>query len=407
MITKNAICDIVEKRKNEAIEYLTKALEIPSPTGYEKEIGVQMAKWIDEIGLESEIREYSEGRPNIIAEWKGHKQGKRFLLNGHLDVFPATVDSNGETKAWKAQVENGYIFGRGAVDMKGGNIAGLMAVKWLKEMGFIPNGTIILSYVSDEEAGGKFGTLQLLKEGFLKADIGISMEQTNNNIVVAAGGIHTCKIVIHGDGGMAFHVMNETGNEGRYGGENAIQKSVKALNALFRLSDKILKEKAPDECGISHMSITNIHAGEATNTHPRIAEIIIDRRYLPGETPESVKKEIIEALEEVKKDDEFFEYEYHADYEPPAPVFSIDEDSEIIRALDKVIGELRGTEAKHIKQMGCGEACYIKDETGCEIPLCGPGRHEDGMAAEDERLSIEEFLLSIKIYMMTIVEIMG
>lgn len=388
MITRDEINNVVNARKDEAINYLMKALTIPSPTGHEKEMGDQMTEWIKEMGLKPEVLEYAKGRPNVIAEWEGNKGGKRFLLNGHLDVFPPTLTSDGKTNAWDAKIEDGYIFGRGAVDMKGGNIAGLMAVKWLKEMGFVPNGTIILSYVSDEEAGGAFGTLQLLKEGYLKADTGISMEQTNNNIVVAAGGIYTCKIIIHGDGGIAFHVMNESGDEGKYGGENAICKSIKALEALFNLSDRILKEKKPGECGISHMSITNIHAGEATNTHPRTAEIVIDRRYLPGETPESVKGEIIDALEAVKKEDPFFSYDYISDYEPPALVFSLDENSEIIKALDKAICEFRGTEAKHIKQMGCGEACYIKDATGCEMPLCGPGIHvlEDVPADELEQI---------------------
>lgn len=163
MITRDEINNVVNARKDEAINYLMKALTIPSPTGHEKEMGDQMTEWIKEMGLKPEVLEYAKGRPNVIAEWEGNKGGKRFLLNGHLDVFPPTLTSDGKTNAWDAKIEDGYIFGRGAVDMKGGNIAGLMAVKWLKEMGFVPNGTIILSYVSDEEAGGAFGTLQLLQ----------------------------------------------------------------------------------------------------------------------------------------------------------------------------------------------------------------------------------------------------
>ena len=88
------------------------------------------------------------------------------------------------------------------------------------------------------------------------------------------------------------------------------------------------------EYGQSHMAVTKIHAGIAVNNYARRAEICIDRRYMPNETPESVDAEIIAALEEVKKADPTFEYEFHNRYEPDTPVFVNDENSEIVKAID-------------------------------------------------------------------------
>lgn len=51
-----------------------------------------------------------------------------------------------------------------------------MAVKFLKEMGFDPKGSVVLNYVSDEESGGEHGILSLLKDNLIKADFGISMD---------------------------------------------------------------------------------------------------------------------------------------------------------------------------------------------------------------------------------------
>jgi len=115
-----------------------------------------------EKGLEYKIYAPQNDMPNFVAQIKGKEKGKRLVLNGHMDTYPA-----GDQKLWKknpfsGDLENGKIFGRGASDMKGGNTALLMAFFYLSENRKRMKGEVVLTLVSDEETGGKWGTSWLL-----------------------------------------------------------------------------------------------------------------------------------------------------------------------------------------------------------------------------------------------------
>ena len=99
---------------------------------------------------------------NLIARLACGRPGRRLLFNGHLDTFPA-----GDASAWKgspfsARVENGRIYGRGACDMKAGLAAAMMAAKVLAEECAALAGELVLTFVSDEETGGTWGTQYVL-----------------------------------------------------------------------------------------------------------------------------------------------------------------------------------------------------------------------------------------------------
>lgn len=85
--------DIIKKAdecKDEALQYLIEAIQSPSPTGSELPMAKTVHKWLDKIGIQVDTYEYMKDRPNFIATWKGTQEGKTFLFNGHMDVFPAT-----------------------------------------------------------------------------------------------------------------------------------------------------------------------------------------------------------------------------------------------------------------------------------------------------------------------------
>ena len=150
---------------------------------------------------------------------------------------------------------------------------------------------------------------------------------------------------------------------------------------------------------------TKIHAGIAVNNYARRAEICIDRRYMPNETPESVDAEIIAALEEVKKADPTFEYEFHNRYEPDTPVFVNDENSEIVKAIDASCEAVCGRTPKHFTKVGGCDVAYIKKAIGGDYPWFGPGTDE--IACADEKVSIENYLNCIMVYMATLVKMLG
>lgn len=403
---------IVNEHRDEALQCLIEALQSPSPTGNEAPMGDTMLKWIEKIGIPVNVYEYMEGRPNIIAEWKGENPGKRFLFNGHLDVFPPSETKDTSYNPWSGEIRDGYVYGRGATDMKSGDCAALMAIKLLKEMGFEPTGSIVLNFVSDEENGGTYGVLSLLKDHLLDVDLGISMEPTNMDIIVGNGGVYPCQIIVYGDGGHSAAPISKDDKENKYGGEDAIKKGIKAINALYDLQKEVIDKKPASEFGASHLAVTNIHAGKVVNNYARRAEILIDRRYLPGETPETIDAEIINAMEKIKNEDPFFEYEYHPYYEPSTPAIETSEDSEIVRNLDEACMELFGEKPDHIRCNGGADVAYISEATGADLPWYGPGlwgtdAPKDAIATTAERVSIDNYLNCIQVYMLTLIKTMS
>lgn len=206
MITVEDIVKKVDKCQEEAIQCLVEAIQSPSPTGSELPMAKTMGKWLDKLGIQVDTYEYEKDRPNYIATWKGSREGKTFLFNGHMDVFPATETEDPGYNAWSGEVKDGFVYGRGTSDMKGGDCAALMAVKLLKEMGFDPKGSVVLNYVSDEESGGAQGILSLLRDNLIHADFGISMEpscpdEQTIDLMMGHGGVYPCQVIVYGDGG--------------------------------------------------------------------------------------------------------------------------------------------------------------------------------------------------------------
>ncbi|MCR5073776.1 MAG: M20/M25/M40 family metallo-hydrolase [Clostridiales bacterium] len=409
MITVEEIKKKVDSCKDEALQLLVEALQSPSPTGSELPMALTVKRWLEKLGIQVDAYEYQKDRPNFIATWNGIKPGKTFLFNGHMDVFPATETDDPDYNAWSGKIDGDFVYGRGASDMKSGDCAALIAVKFLKEMGFDPNGSVVLNFVSDEESGGKYGILSLLKDGLIHADFGISMEPSSSapgitDVMIGHGGVYPCQVIVYGDGGHAAKPIDPNDKDNKYGGEHAIQKAMKALAALDALAEEINSRSATD-FGKSHMAVTKINAGIAVNNYPRRAEICLDRRYMPNESPESVDAEIIAALEKVKAEDPTFAYEFHNRYEPDTPVFINDENSDIVKALDWGCEQMCGRTPKHFTKVGGCDVAYIKKAIGGDYPWFGPGSFQ--IACADENVSILNYLNCIKVYMATMVKMLG
>ncbi|MCC8061166.1 MAG: M20/M25/M40 family metallo-hydrolase [Clostridiales bacterium] len=406
MFEKKEIQDYVNAHKEEALRCLMDVLQSPSPTGSEKPMADTVLRWLKTMDLDIEVYEYQKDRPNYIAAWKGDETGKNFLFNGHMDVFPATETTDKNYNPWSGEVRDGWVYGRGASDMKSGDSAAMIAVKFLQDMGFSPKGTITLNFVSDEESGGEYGILSLLREKRLKGDFGISMEPSSGGVVIGHGGTYPCRIVVHGDGGHAATPIPANDLDNHYGGEDAIKKAMKAVAALNRLQDEVIDKKPATPYGKSHLAVTKINAGIAVNNYPRRAEICIDRRYMPNETPESVDAEIIGALDAVKREDPTFVYEFYNHFEPDTPTCSIPEDSSIVIALDEAHEAVYGQKPEHHTVVGGADAAYIKAAIGTEMPWYGPGDLRI-IASSDERVEIERYLKCIIVYMLVLVKLMS
>ena len=121
----------------------------------ERKAAELVATLLDEVGIESELWEAEPGRSNVVARWGGD-QGEPLLLHGHLDVVPANAD-DWRVHPFSGEIEDGMVWGRGAVDMKDFDAMLLSTVRARARAGAVPTRPLVLCFTADEEAGGTKG----------------------------------------------------------------------------------------------------------------------------------------------------------------------------------------------------------------------------------------------------------
>ena len=236
---REKLLQIVEQNRDKAIELLRKMISIPSVTGDEAAIQKYLAGYLSDIGLDIDMWETDwdelkkhpgyrpvqrgyEGRPNLVATWKGSGGGRSLLLNGHTDVIP--VGAGWRDDPWSATVRDGRIYGRGSADMKSGVASHIIAVELIKAAGFKLKGDVLINVVVDEEVSGH-GTLDTVIRGY-RADAGISGETSDLAVQPACIGRIWFEISIAG---------KPAGIQKRYEGVSGIDLGNKIVNAVQEL----------------------------------------------------------------------------------------------------------------------------------------------------------------------------
>jgi len=134
-----------------------------NPPGNERACIEYIRSLLSEAGIASEIYAKTPERPNLVARLKGQGQSAPLLLYGHVDVV-TTEKQNWTHPPFSGALVDGYIWGRGALDMKGG-VAMLVSAFLQAHLEKTPlPGDVILAVVSDEEAGGDFGAKFLVQD---------------------------------------------------------------------------------------------------------------------------------------------------------------------------------------------------------------------------------------------------
>lgn len=128
----------------------------------ERKAAEHVAALLDEVGIESRLYESEPGRTSLVAQWGG-SEGDGLLLHGHLDVVPAAAE-DWRVDPFSGEVEDGYLWGRGAVDMKDFDAMLLATVRQRQREGRVPSRPITLCFTADEEAGGHRGAQVLVEE---------------------------------------------------------------------------------------------------------------------------------------------------------------------------------------------------------------------------------------------------
>lgn len=134
-----------------------------NPPGSEAECIAYIRRLLSEAGIQSTVLARSADRPNLIARIAGQGRAAPILLYGHVDVV-TTENQQWQYSPFEGKLADGFVWGRGALDMKGGVAMMLAAFLRAKAEGLQPPGDIVLAIVSDEEAGGEYGAKFLVEE---------------------------------------------------------------------------------------------------------------------------------------------------------------------------------------------------------------------------------------------------
>ncbi|MCW2497341.1 M20/M25/M40 family metallo-hydrolase [Jatrophihabitans sp.] len=319
--------------EDEVVDLLVDLIRIntSNPTHPERPAAEWVAAKLDEVGIESQIIEAAPGRASTIARIEGLDSSRPpLLVHGHLDVVPADA-AEWSVDPFAGEVKDGYVWGRGAVDMKDVDAMVLSIVRDWARTGRKPARDVVLAFVSDEEAGGREGAHYLVDhhpELFADCTEAISEvggysvsinEQSRLYLVqTAEKGIQWLKLkatgapghgsMVHTDNSVT-RLAQAVSRIGEYDWPITITDTVRAtvegLNAATGLDlDPEDPEKWLPLLGPAARMIgatirntanpTMLEAGYKANVIPSRAEATIDARFLPGHEQELL--ETIDAL---------------------------------------------------------------------------------------------------------------
>lgn len=315
--------------------------------------------------------EVADGRTSLIATVGTGEPGRPSLIvNGHLDVVP--VDRTGWTREpFRAERDGDRLYGRGTADMKGGIAAAVHALDVLRRAGVEPACDLVFQLVADEERGGALGMKELAAAGLLAGDACLVPEPTGMAVCVAERGVVTITLTVHG---RPAHAGNPRA------GLSAIEKAASVVLALhaadFGGTHPLL--------GSPSANVGTVHGGSGSNTVAERCVLEVDRRILPGATPEEVEAEIRAKIDALG--DPELQYDYAvavfgeaSELAPSHPFVG-----QVQRALASVLGD----EQPVIGMTFATDARFVRNDAGIPAVVCGPGAIEQAHV-HDEWVSVE------------------
>lgn len=348
----------------DVIKLFKKLLESPSVTPEDGYIFDFLEGYLDEFTF---VRIDREEVKNLFA-YRCFGDGPHLCFAGHVDVVPA--GEGWESDPFVATEKEGYIYARGAQDMKSGVAAFVQALKEADSF----SGTLSLLLTSDEEGPAKHGTLEVLK--YLKKrnmlpDAVIVAEPTceehfGDAIKVGRRGSINGVIEKHGKQGHAAYPEKAT---------NPIHKVAQVLSHMAGVD----LDEGDEFFSPSKFVITDIRAGmEVTNVTPGKLKMMFNVRNSTKTSKEDIENFIHRYFKEMN---------YTLKLDQSAKPFMTDVNTKIVKALDTSIGRITGLKPKHSTAGGTSDARFIA-EFGIDVIEFGV--KNDTIHAPNERTSIDE-----------------
>lgn len=259
------------------------------------------------LGFKSDRWEVFPDRPNLVADLAGDED-KSLILCGHIDVVPIGEKSGWTADPFGGEIKDGRLYGRGAVDMKGGLAACFAAARAIRKAGIQLQGRLSIHAVVDEEAGG-FGAIDAVKKGKL-AKAAIVAEPSWGDVHPCEGGLEWLRVTIPGQQGHSAMRFNEIWPQRDEPGRlrpavNAIDIAARFLEALRQFENSRCRylQHPLLPPGMNTINVGVIRGGAGLGpdglpmvmTNPAIipdtVAIDIDYKFLPQQTKEEIRSE--------------------------------------------------------------------------------------------------------------------
>ena len=294
------------------------------------------------------------GRP-LLSATVGGQAGPTIVLHGHLDVVP------GREEQFEPRVEGDRLYGRGALDMKGGLASMMCAVHDVAQQDRVRVHFVCVSDEESEEVDDR-GSDQAVKDGYL-GDFAITGEPTDLHIGIQAKGVLAMRIEV---AGTAAHGSTP------WVGDNAV---LKAIDTFRQIESLPFARESSELFDRPSINLGRIVGGDALNKVPDTCVIDVDVRYLPGQDPEEIRASV-EAFPDVHVVKVF--------HRQPAIV---ERDDPYVQALGTAISRVAEptSERLGVGRDGASDAISFL-EAGVPAVECGPAG--DGHHGPEEWVSI-------------------
>jgi putative selenium metabolism hydrolase len=383
------IRELSEKYSDYTANNLSKIVKIKSLSTGEKEVCLELKRQMEEAGFdEVDI----DGLGNVIGRIGN---GKKILaIDAHIDTVDTGNISNWSLNPFSGKIENGFVFGRGSVDQKGGAAAMITAGKILKEMKFDKDVTVYFTFTVMEEDCDGLCWKYIIDEDKIKPDIVIITEPTNCGIYRGHRGRMEINVIFKG--------LSSHGSAPERG-KNAIYMASKISLEIEKLNERL----AYDEfLGKGSITISEFVSGSPSLCAVAdYAKIHLDRRLTWGETKESAMKEIKKLIGDIDAVVKVMDYKEKAytglefGMEKYYPTWKLEENHNAVQTGVKAYKDLFGKNPVIDKWTFSTNGVVINGIY--KIPCIGFGPGNEVLAhAPDEKTPVADLITASAFYAM-------
>jgi succinyl-diaminopimelate desuccinylase len=415
-MTKSELLGSIEADRRSHVAFLQEFIRTPSPNppGDTRDVASVVSAYLLRRGVQSSIVAPKADMPNIVSEFHGPRDGRRLILNGHMDVFPVG-NADGWTKGpWSGDIEDGQVHGRGACDMKAGTAASVIAFSYLHEYRHALAGSLGLTAVSDEETGGRWGSKWLLdNDTRWHGDCMLNAEP---------GGVGTIRFAEKGTLRLTFTVrtagahgayVHKTESASRIAASlivklSAIENIIPALPASLAsylaqadvqaAADRAMGAGAGEILARPTLNIGTVHGGLKVNMIPASCVFEADIRLPIGLDAATVMDVILGILRD------YPQVEVSVQEAASNPSNSCAHDHPMVEILAENARSVTGTKPLAIPSLGATDCKFWRYKN---VPAYIYGPAPTRMAAPDESVLIDEFIAVVKTHALSAWDYLG